>query len=215
MWKEFYGDDRKTHEAFQEWRRSNVDGFHMTEGAAGQFTIHYTQDQRENAARRGCSHQGGSDNEYLQDKDSCYTTAKKVCSNDLADLIAWAKDIRERRGQRQFRDALFARYGKRCMVTGCQILAVLEAAHISPYRGENDNHPENGLLLRSDIHTLFDLDLIGIAPDHLQVVLHPEVAKEYGRFADVSLACGSERRPSHEALRLRFDEFQRRLCRPA
>lgn len=125
------------------------------------------------------------------------------------------RQIRERRGQRQFRDALLARYGKQCLVTGCEILAVLEAAHISPYRGENDNHPENGLLLRSDVHTLFDLDLIGIEPNHLLVVLHPKVASEYGRFADVSLACVSEQRPSREALRLRYDQFQQRLRRPA
>lgn len=88
---------------------------------------------------------------------------------------------------------------------------MLEAAHISPYRGENDKHPENGLLLRSDVHTLFDLDLIGIEPHHLHVVLHPEVAPEYGRFADVSLACESEQRPSREALRLRYPRFQQRL----
>jgi hypothetical protein len=83
------------------------------------------------------------------------------------------RQIRERRGQRHFRDALRKRYGDRCLVTGCEVLAVLEAAHISPYRGEEDNHPENGLLLRSDVHTLFDLDLLGIEPEKLRVELHP------------------------------------------
>ena len=33
---------------------------------------------------------------------------------------------------------------------------------LPPYRGTKDNHPDNGLLLRADIHTLFDLDMIGI-----------------------------------------------------
>jgi HNH endonuclease len=42
-------------------------------------------------------------------------------------------------------------------------LDILEAAHISPYRGEEDNHPENGLLLRADLHTLFD---------HLNAAIH-------------------------------------------
>jgi hypothetical protein len=64
----------------------------MTEAAPGQFTIHYTQDRRENAAGRGCGHQGGSDNDYLEDKGGCYTTARKVCSNSLAELIAWARE---------------------------------------------------------------------------------------------------------------------------
>jgi putative restriction endonuclease len=76
-----------------------------------------------------------------------------------------ARQIRERRGQRAFRDALRRRYGGRCAVTGCTVLDLLEAAHIKPYRGDRDNNPQNGLLLRADIHTLFDLDLLGIEPE--------------------------------------------------
>jgi predicted restriction endonuclease len=57
-------------------------------------------------------------------------------------------------------------------VSGCRIVDLLEAAHISPYRGEGDNHPENGLLLRTDLHTLFDLDLLGIDPTMLTIHLH-------------------------------------------
>lgn len=87
----FHGNDPQTHERFQEWRRANVDGFHMTEAAAGQFTIHYTQDKRDNAAERGCIHQGGSSNKYGEDKLACYTTARKVCSNSFAELIVWAR----------------------------------------------------------------------------------------------------------------------------
>ena len=43
----------------------------------GQFTIHYTQDKRENATGRGCMHEGGSDTEYLEDKDSCVPIAMR------------------------------------------------------------------------------------------------------------------------------------------
>jgi len=88
----FHGTDEETHKKFQAWRKANVDGFHMTEGPSGQFTIHYTQDKRENSEGRGCMHQGVSDNEYLEDKDSCYTKARKVCSNSLAELHAWARE---------------------------------------------------------------------------------------------------------------------------
>jgi hypothetical protein len=88
----FHGNDEETHNKFQAWRKANVDGFFMTEGAVGQFTIHYAQDQRENSEGRGCRHQGVSDNAYLEDKDGCYTRARKVCSNSLAELIAWAKE---------------------------------------------------------------------------------------------------------------------------
>ena len=88
----FHGDNAGTHDAFQSWRRANPDGFHMTESAAGRFTIHYAQDRRENSAGRGCLHQGCNDNEYRADKGGCYTAARKVCSNSLAELVAWATE---------------------------------------------------------------------------------------------------------------------------
>ncbi|TXT35565.1 MAG: Uncharacterized protein FD138_1301 [Planctomycetota bacterium] len=124
------------------------------------------------------------------------------------------RQIRERRGQQQFRDALRKRYADRCLVTGCEILAVLEAAHISPYRGEDDNHTDNGLLLRTDIHTLFDLDLLGIEPDQLRVELHPGLIKEYGNLAGKTLGCARSQRPSKEALKRRYELFQQRMDRP-
>jgi 5-methylcytosine-specific restriction protein A len=125
------------------------------------------------------------------------------------------RQIKERRGQGAFRDALRARYGDRCLVTGCEVLAVLEAAHIKPYRGENDNDPENGLLLRADVHTLFDLDLLGIEPESLRVELHPDVAREYGQLEGKALGCEGADRPSLEALRRRYRQFVERLHEPS
>ncbi len=120
------------------------------------------------------------------------------------------RQIRERRGQQQFRDALRRRYGDCCLVTGCEVLSVLEAAHISPYCGEDDNHAANGLLLRADVHTLFDLDLIGIEPDGLRIEIHPAIAKEYGAFAGGILRCRSRQRPAQKALSLRYEKFRKR-----
>src|SRR5262249_37425762 len=99
----------------------------------------------------------------------------------------------------------------RCLVTGCEVLAVLEAAHIRTYPGEDDNDPANGLLLRSDIHTWFDLDLLGIEPDELRVELHPSVVQEYGCFADVVLRCPEGKRPAEQGSGGRSDRFGRRL----
>src|SRR5208283_1458549 len=111
-------------------------------------------------------------------------------------------------GQQGFRNALRKRYGNRCLVTGCKALAVLEAAHIKPYQCEGDNHPENGLLLRADIHTLFDLDLLGIEPDGLRIQLHPSLAAEYAKLGRKELACKPKVRPSKEALAVRYKLFQ-------
>lgn len=85
-----------------------------------------------------------------------------------------AASIVRRRGQQAFREALLQRYCGRCVVTGCDVVAVLEAAHIVPYQGTGTNHPENGLLLRADIHTLFDLGLLTIS-ENLRVLVHPSL----------------------------------------
>ena len=72
--------------------------------------------------------------------------------------------IVQRRGQRRFREGLMRAYGAQCAVTGTAGDAVLEAAHIRPYRGDLHNATSNGLLLRADIHTLFDLHLLTVLP---------------------------------------------------
>ena len=69
------------------------------------------------------------------------------------------REITVRRGQKKFRKALFAAYRNRCAVTGSSVYFVLEAAHIDRYFGDHSNHVTNGLLLRADLHTLFDLQL--------------------------------------------------------
>jgi len=89
--------------------------------------------------------------------------------------------IFQRRGQKRFRDALLAAYSGNCMVTRCSCSHVLEAAHIHPYRGPDTNKVTNGLLLRADIHTLFDAGLIAIDPDSMTVVVAAELKhSEYG-----------------------------------
>jgi HNH endonuclease len=77
-----------------------------------------------------------------------------------------------RRGQPRFRRDLLRAYHGTCAVTGSTVEAVLEAAHIAPYRGEHTHDVRNGLLLRSDIHTLFDSYLLTVTPQ-LQVAVSP------------------------------------------
>lgn len=79
--------------------------------------------------------------------------------------------IVRRRGQQEFRERLLAAYNGRCAITGCDAIDALEAAHIVPYQGDVTNRSQNGLLLRADIHTLFDLYLIGVMPNTLTVVV--------------------------------------------
>jgi len=71
-----------------------------------------------------------------------------------------------RRYQTAFRQALLRRRPQHCAITGTSEISVLEAAHIIPYaeRFADRDKLENGLLLRSDIHKLFDAHLISINP---------------------------------------------------
>lgn len=126
------------------------------------------------------------------------------------------QQIRARRGGRRFREGLLARFNATCLVTGCRIKDLLEAAHICPHRGTKDDHLQNGLLLRSDIHTLFDLHLLGIEPEQLRVDIHPKLKEdEYYRDLDGKLlAVTSEARPSVTSLREHYDKFRRRIANP-
>lgn len=124
------------------------------------------------------------------------------------------RQLRERRGPARFRGALIARYGPSCMVSGCTLRDLIETAHIRPYRTPDYSAVENGLLLRSDLHTLFDLDLLGIHAETLSVHLHPSVREAgYEPFEGVALQCGSNL-PSVQALELRWSDFVRRMRSP-
>lgn len=66
----------------------------------------------------------------------------------------------------------------------------------------------NGILLRSDLHTLFDLNLIGIHPAQLRIRIHPSLkGTEYEQFAGARLNKGDGKGPSRRALELRWRDF--------
>jgi predicted restriction endonuclease len=119
--------------------------------------------------------------------------------------------IRVRRGQPAFRAALLHVYAGRCAITGCAVRDVLEAAHIVPYQGSITNHVTNGLLLRADLHTLFDCDLIAIHPDNRRVVISPSLeGSSYAKLAGRALRAPNDdaASPSRKALLRRFAEFE-------
>ncbi len=124
--------------------------------------------------------------------------------------------IRVRRGQTAFRAALLTAYGQRCAITGCGIEDVLEAAHIHPYSGKLTNHVSNGLLLRADIHTLFDCWLIAVDPTSRTVVVADALdgssyAKLAGRKLRATLDASSS--ASKRSLERRYADFKVRQQR--
>lgn len=91
------------------------------------------------------------------------------------DARVWTmRAVAQRRGQSFFRNQLLDAYGGRCAITGCSAKEVLEAAHILPYRGDHTDRVDNGLLLRADLHTLFDCLLLWITPEN-KVALAPSL----------------------------------------
>ncbi|WP_231553146.1 HNH endonuclease [Novilysobacter defluvii] len=122
------------------------------------------------------------------------------------------RSIRIRRGQQSFRRRLIRAYGGRCAVSGCELLDLLEAAHISPYKGAADHHLENGLLLRADLHTLFDLGHLAIEP--ITMTAKFSKAAALGGYAQLDGTRLTKPLPSAAALQLRWSIFVRNHMTP-
>ncbi len=109
------------------------------------------------------------------------------------------------------REKLLSAYSRTCAVTGCSIVELLEAAHIQPHAEEPNYSVTNGLLVRADIHTLFDINLLSV-DSRLRIRLAPSLLKsEYKEFEGKLLkepATVSEM-PSSFALDKRYQEFKR------
>lgn len=74
--------------------------------------------------------------------------------------------IQPRLGQGTFRVAVLEAYSRACALTGEHSLPALEASHIKPFAHSGPNLVENGLLMRADLHRLFDQGYLTITSDH-------------------------------------------------
>ncbi|QCO07476.1 HNH endonuclease (plasmid) [Azospirillum argentinense] len=119
--------------------------------------------------------------------------------------------------QARFRAALIAAYSGACTISGTTVAVTLEAAHIVPHRGAATDIAQNGLLLRADLHALFDADLLGVDPDDLGVRVHRDLlGTEYAalEMRPLRLPLDAAAHPSKPALRWRYIRFLER-CRRA
>lgn len=109
--------------------------------------------------------------------------------------------------QARFRKHLIKRYNGTCCLSGCTVLEALEAAHIIPFSEGHAgrNLALNGLLLRRDLHRLFDLLLISVDPRDGTVWLAPEL-----RVSDYSDMAGQSF--DIDASPLAIAEHFRRAC---
>jgi putative restriction endonuclease len=126
-------------------------------------------------------------------------------AEDTRTLREEGRIVREAQGT--FRVRLLEAYGRQCAVTREHALPVLDAAHITPYRGAQSNHVQNGLVLRADLHRLYDDGYITVTPDHRLEVSRRlkdefENGKVYYEMAGrvVAVPNRPELRPSRAAL---------------
>lgn len=119
----------------------------------------------------------------------------------------------ERRGQSRFRHALLNAYSARCCISRCDAEAALEAAHITPYLGDHTNTLTNGLLLRADLHTLFDLYELTIDASTRRVHLSAALkVSQYSTFDGGRVVAPKQHdaSPSSAQLMLHNQEFESR-----
>lgn len=99
--------------------------------------------------------------------------------------------IRPRLGQGGFRVVVMDEYGRRCSITGERTLPVLEAAHIQPYSENGPHEVSNGILLRSDLHTLFDKGYMTVTTD-LKVEVSRRIREEFSNGREYYALHGQE-----------------------
>jgi hypothetical protein len=166
---------------------------------------------------------------YAPEISEAQFNALLAAANGMSDFVAGVKLpdsernwgfvyslAKQRLGQGVFRKGLLDAYDGTCAISGCRVADVLEAAHIFRWSESGSQTSSNGLLLRADIHSLFDADLIGIDPERLLVQLAAPIREsEYGVFhgAKLRVPADPKSRPNKELLKQRWRAFLDRLER--
>ena len=84
-----------------------------------------------------------------------------------------------RLGQQAFKAVVLGAYRRKCAITGTHIPPVLQAAHVRPIADGGEHRLDNGLLLRSDVHIMFDRGYLGVEPSY-RLTVSPRLRAEFG-----------------------------------
>lgn len=139
-----------------------------------------------------------------------------IISENFYSLIAEPREdykieMSSRKGQGSFKGKILKAYRNTCSVTGENIPEILEAAHIQSYKNIDSNHVQNGILLRVDIHRLFDNHLLCVGEDYkvkISSLLKDTIYWQYNGVV-ISLPSVEALHPSKEALLERLKSFRR------
>jgi len=106
------------------------------------------------------------------------------------------EDIRDRTRQVQalarinqanFRSRILCDFDSQCVLSGCDQLVVLEACHIIPFAEDGADSSSNGLLLRADLHRLFDNGLLAVCPETKQWRFSESLEEHYGDLSGTKM----------------------------
>lgn len=134
----------------------------------------------------------------VQERIQVSSLQQQIAQTDTAPLVAEEEArygtqflTRARLGQGAFRVLVTEAYARRCAVTGERTLPALEAAHIKPFSKSGPNLTQNGLLMRSDLHKLFDLGYMTVTPK-LHVEISRKIKEEYENGRDYYVLHGRQ-----------------------
>lgn len=99
--------------------------------------------------------------------------------------------VPQRLGQQSFKAVVLGAYSRRCAITGNKVQPVLQAAHIRPLPKGGEHRVDNGLLLKSDVHILFDRGYLGVDPKY-RLMVSPRLRTEFGNGDQFYARAGSE-----------------------
>ena len=124
-------------------------------------------------------------------------------------VLGTARLTTPRVGQSAFKALVLGAYQRHCAITGSRIEPVLEAAHIRPVKDGGIHRVDNGMLLRSDVHKLFDDGYLGV-DDRFRLRVSPRLKSEFGNGVEfyerervghtISMPAYRKLRPEREAL---------------
>ena len=125
--------------------------------------------------------------------------------------------VTPRLGQGAFKGMLLTAYHRQCAITGGHISPTLQAAHIRPVAKEGQHRLDNGLLLRSDVHILFDNGYLGI-DEHHKLHVSPRLWTDFGNGKEFYSKAGDQialperrqDRPARDAVQWHMDEVFKR-----
>lgn len=140
-------------------------------------------------------------------------TAKRLTDSQRDARSKSYYQILARPQQSEFRRKLLDAYNQTCPITGCSVVEALEAAHIQPVSENGSDELGNGLLLRGDLHRLFDAHLVAIEPENLTIAISKNLVADYGGLIGKKIKLHSKNQFS-EALTKRWKVFQKLQLEP-